>query len=82
MGFNIFEPILPSLVSKNSTNETKGTAVGVYNFAQFFGHFVGATIAGLLFLNYFFIFLFLVGLAEILFFYLTFYFPNPKKVLN
>jgi len=35
MGFNIFEPILPSLVSKISTNETKGTAVGVYNFAQF-----------------------------------------------
>ena len=82
MGFNVFEPILPSLVSRNSTNETKGTAVGVYNFAQFFGHFAGATIAGILFLNHFFIFLFLVGFAEILFFYLTFFFSNPEKSSN
>jgi len=82
MGFNVFEPILPSLVSRNSTNETKGTAVGVYNFAQFFGHFAGATIAGILFLNHYFIFLFLVGLAEILFFYFTIFFPNPEKGSN
>ena len=82
MGFNIFEPILPSLVSKISTNETKGTAVGVYNFAQFFGHFVGATIAGVLFLNHYFVFLFIVGAVEILFFYLTIFFPNPKKGSN
>ena len=31
MGFNVFEPILPSLVSRLTTAETKGTATGVYN---------------------------------------------------
>ena len=51
MGFNIFEPILPSLVSRIAKDHARGTAVGVYNFAQFFGHFVGATLAGMLYLN-------------------------------
>ena len=82
MGFNIFEPILPSLVSRTTTSETKGTAVGVYNFAQFFGHFVGATIAGLFFLNHFFLFLIVVGVLEFFFFYLTIFFSNPEKGLN
>tara|TARA_B100000700_G_scaffold325159_1_gene433169 strand:+ start:32 stop:1249 length:1218 start_codon:yes stop_codon:yes gene_type:complete len=79
MGFNVFEPILPSLVSRITSDETKGTAVGVYNFAQFFGHFLGATLAGILFLNHYFIFMFFIGIAEILFFYLLIHFQNPKK---
>ena len=80
MGFNVFEPIFPSLVTRSTTTETKGTAMGVYNFAQFFGHFVGATVAGALYLNYFFVFLLLLALAEIFFFYLTLSFPNPEKI--
>jgi len=79
VGFNVFEPIFPSLVSRSTTNETKGTAMGVYNFAQFFGHFVGATLAGLLYHNYFFVFLLLLASLEILFFYFTLSFSNPKK---
>ncbi|MGK0290425.1 MAG: putative MFS family arabinose efflux permease, partial [bacterium] len=47
MGFNVFEPIFPSLVTRLTTPETKGTASGVYNFSQFMGHFAGATIAGI-----------------------------------
>ena len=80
MGFNVFEPIFPSLVTRSTTTETKGTAMGVYNFAQFFGHFVGATVAGALYGNYFFVFLLLLALAEIFFFYLTLSFPNPEKI--
>ncbi|MDX2470769.1 MAG: MFS transporter [SAR324 cluster bacterium] len=51
MSFNIFEPIFPSLVTRMSTKETKGTASGVYNFSQFAGQFAGAILAGSYFYN-------------------------------
>ncbi len=79
MGFNVFEPIFPSLVTRSSTSETKGTAMGVYNFAQFIGHFVGATVAGALYVNNYLIFLLLLAVAEIWFLYLTLSFKNPEK---
>ena len=79
MGFNVFEPIFPSLVTRNTTSETKGTAMGVYNFAQFIGHFVGATVAGALYVNNYLIFLLLLAVAEIWFLYLTLSFKNPEK---
>ena len=82
MGFNIFEPIFPSLVTRSTTAETKGTAMGVYNFAQFFGHFAGASLAGALYLNYFYIFILLIALAEFWFFYLTLSFTNPEKSIK
>ena len=82
MGFNIFEPIFPSLVTRTTTAETKGTAMGVYNFAQFFGHFAGATLAGALYLNHFYIFILLIALAEFWFFYLTLSFTNPEKSIK
>ena len=82
MGFNIFEPIFPSLVTRATTAETKGTAMGVYNFAQFFGHFAGATLAGALYLNHFYIFILLIALAEFWFFYLTLSFTNPEKSIK
>ena len=82
MGFNVFEPIFPSLVTRSTTSETKGTAMGVYNFAQFIGHFVGATVAGALYVNNYLIFLLLLAVAEIWFFYLTFSFQNPEKKIK
>ncbi len=82
MGFNVFEPIFPSLVTRSSTSETKGTAMGVYNFAQFIGHFVGATVAGALYVNNYLIFLLLLAVAEIWFFYLTLSFQNPEKKIK
>lgn len=82
MGFNVFEPIFPSLVTHSTTSETKGTAMGVYNFAQFIGHFVGATVAGALYVNNYLIFLLLLAVAEIWFFYLTLSFQNPEKKIK
>jgi len=82
MGFNVFEPIFPSLVTRSTTSETKGTAMGVYNFAQFIGHFVGATVAGALYVNNFLIFILLLAVAEIWFFYLTLSFQNPEKKIK
>ena len=82
IGFNVFEPIFPSLVTRSTTSETKGTAMGVYNFAQFIGHFVGATVAGALYVNNYLIFLLLLAVAEIWFFYLTLSFQNPEKKIK
>ncbi len=82
MGFNVFEPIFPSLVTRSTTSATKGTAMGVYNFAQFIGHFVGATVAGALYVNNYLIFFLLLAVAEIWFFYLTLSFQNPEKKIK
>ncbi len=45
-GFNILEASLPSLVSKAAPAAAKGTAVGVYNMAEFTGAFLGGTVGG------------------------------------
>ena len=82
MGFNIFEPIFPSLVTRSTTSETKGTAMGVYNFAQFIGHFVGATVAGALYVNNYLIFFLLLAVSEIWFFYLILSFQNHEKKIK
>jgi MFS family permease len=48
IGFTGLEPILPSLVSKSAPESTYGTALGIYNTAQFLGSFVGGAGAGAL----------------------------------
>jgi MFS family permease len=48
IGFTGLEPILPSLVSKFAPESTYGTALGMYNTAQFLGSFVGGAVAGVL----------------------------------
>ena len=45
-GFNLLEASLPSLVSKMSPTEAKGTAMGVYSTSQFLGAFLGGIIGG------------------------------------
>lgn len=52
-GFSITEPIMPSLVSASSDKSFVGSSMGVYNTLQFSGSFVGGSIAGLLFENYY-----------------------------
>ncbi len=44
--FNILEASLPSLVAKQSPPDRKGTAMGVYSSAQFFGAFLGGFTGG------------------------------------
>ena len=79
MGFNVFEPILPSLVSRLTTPETKGTATGVYNLFQFSGHFMGALLAGLFYEQHFEWLVGVLLVLEMLFFYATLNFQNPGK---
>ncbi|HET7313187.1 MFS transporter [Salinisphaera sp.] len=44
--FNVMEAMLPSLISKVAPADAKGTALGVYSSAQFFGIFVGGAVGG------------------------------------
>jgi len=78
MGYNVFEPIFPSLVTRMTTNETKGTASGVYNFSSFMGSFVGASLAGMLYQEYFAALVFCIALFELSFLYAITTFPNPE----
>ena len=44
--FNLLEASLPSLVSKMSPADRKGTAMGVYSSSQFLGAFLGGVLGG------------------------------------
>ena len=79
MGFNVFEPIFPSLVTRLTTPDTKGTASGVYNLSQFLGHFLGATVAGLLYEQQFLTLTVVIAVLELSFLYATLSFPNPGR---
>ncbi len=46
IGFNVLEACLPSLISRVSPSESKGTAMGVYSSSQFFGAFLGGALGG------------------------------------
>ncbi len=79
MGFNIFEPIFPSLVTRITTPQTKGTASGIYHFSQFIGNFIGAALAGLLYYRNPLILISLLILGASIFFYRTLFFSNPER---
>jgi predicted MFS family arabinose efflux permease len=44
--FNLLEASLPSLIAKTAPADRKGTAMGVYSSAQFFGIFLGGVLGG------------------------------------
>ena len=82
MGFNVFEPLFPSLVTRLTNPTTKGTASGVYNFCQFVGHFAGATIAGIFYsTNLFFLLglLLMINLGFLFLLYKDFQNPAPRQ---
>jgi MFS family permease len=47
VGFNYLEAALPSLLSRATRRENRGTASGVYSTGQFLGAFLGGSIGGL-----------------------------------
>ncbi len=52
LAFNLVEATMPSLVAKMAPAAHKGTAMGAYSSAQFFGVFIGAAIGGWLMQHY------------------------------
>ncbi|MCS4533810.1 MFS transporter [Neisseria montereyensis] len=83
IGFNVLEASLPSMVSKISPPDLKGTAMGVYNTLQSVGLFTGGAVGGLLFQQYGFngVFTFCTVLM-LLWIIIAFYMPAPKPVKN
>jgi predicted MFS family arabinose efflux permease len=78
MGFNVFEPLFPSLVTRLTNPANKGTASGVYNFCQFVGHFAGAAIAGVLYSSNMMSLLGVLLSINLVFLFLLYRdFPNP-----
>lgn len=49
VAFNILEASLPSLVSKQASADTKGTAMGIYSSSQFIGIFAGGALTGMVY---------------------------------
>ena len=49
IAFNYLEAMLPSMISKQAPTTSKGTAMGIYTTAQFFGIFLGGITAGVLY---------------------------------
>ena len=49
VGFNLLEASLPSLIAKTAPVDSKGTAMGIYSSAQFFGIFLGGSLGGWLY---------------------------------
>ena len=85
MGFNVFEPLFPSLVTRLTNPTTKGTASGVYNFCQFVGHFAGAAIAGIFYsTNLVFLLglLLMINLGFLFMLYRNFSNPIPSEKLD
>ena len=76
IGFNVFEPLFPSLITKLTSANTKGTASGLYNFSQFIGHFFGAVIAGVLFNGSSWILMGILLIMSLFFFYILLSFPK------
>ena len=61
IGFNFLEAVQPSLVSKYSDVNIKGTAMGVFSTFQFSGIFVGGLLGGLVQSEYGYTGVFLLG---------------------
>jgi len=64
--FTFLEASLPSLISKIAPIQRKGTAMGIYSTAQFFGIFIGSSLGGVIYSHYgvsgLFIFCTVIGL--------------------
>src|SRR4029077_18587960 len=48
-GFSLMEAFLPSLISRTAPAARKGSALGIFSCAQFFGIFIGGALGGWLY---------------------------------
>lgn len=49
VAFNILEASLPSLVSRQASADSKGSAMGIYSSSQFLGIFAGGALSGMIY---------------------------------
>ena len=82
-GFSLLEAFLPSLISRTAPAARKGSALGLYSCAQFFGIFVGGVLGGWLFGKYSFSGVYLFCLTLSLFWLaLTFLMKPPRYLVT
>ena len=79
MGFNIFEPLLPSLTTTLCEQKSKGAVSGILNTFQFIGHFIGAVTAGFFFMLSADIVYYILIILTFIFFLCTFSFKNAIR---
>jgi MFS family permease len=48
VGFNLLEPLMPSIMTRFVRTRTRGTSSGVFNMSQFLGAFLGGALGGAL----------------------------------
>lgn len=48
IGFNLLEPLMPSIMTRFVRTRTRGTSSGVFNMSQFIGAFLGGALGGAL----------------------------------
>ena len=46
VGFNLLEPLMPSIMTRFVRTRTRGTSSGVFNMSQFMGAFLGGVLGG------------------------------------
>ena len=46
VGFNLLEPLMPSIMTRFVRTRTRGTSSGVFNMSQFLGAFLGGALGG------------------------------------
>ena len=46
IGFNLLEPLMPSIMTRFVRTRTRGTSSGVFNMSQFMGAFLGGVLGG------------------------------------
>ncbi len=81
LAFNALEAMLPSLVSKQTTSDYKGTAMGVYSSCQFLGIFAGGALSGFLYQHYGNSGVFMMNAVIAALWFSTTISPNKKKVV-
>ena len=81
IGFNILEASLPSLISKITTIDSKGTALGMHSTCQSLGLFLGGSVGGYLYQHYGMCFVYLeCAIVLLIWLILSFSMRIPKAV--
>lgn len=82
-GFSLLEAFLPSMISRLAPADRKGSALGIYSCAQFFGIFVGGALGGWLYGQFSFagVYSFCIALA-LFWLILAFFMQTPRYLVT
>jgi len=82
-GFTLLEAFLPSLISRAAPIGRKGSVLGIYSCAQFFGIFIGGILGGYLYGSFGFSGVYLCCLIfSLLWFIIALFMPQPKYTIT